>query len=127
MQADFGGFKFFVQFSVITGQYEAALWRVTENGPRWFFDWKSGEFKQPDDDRKNVMESGVLHLEHAALQAMAEGLAQLGIYAKGRRFDNEMDLMKSHLQDMRALAFEGRGILPADLNPVERAIDVRER
>ncbi len=117
MQVDFGGFKFFVQFSVITAEYEAALWRYSPSGPRWFFDWKAGDWKQPEENGRATPDA-ILTLNQGALQAMADGLAQLGIYAKGRRFDNEMDLMKSHLQDMRALAFEGRSILPADLNPV---------
>jgi hypothetical protein len=75
-------------------------------------------FLQPDGTTMEVLAQEAINtdkvkptfrLRRDQIQGLVDALAEKGFTANNRRFPQEMDLVRAHLEDMRRLVFDGKG------------------
>lgn len=101
-----GGWKFQVFTDYVVGDTCAVLTRKMENGSREYLGPKGGAIVAA---REETPRDLLWHLEGQHLQAMMDGLWEVGVRPKDRRYENEMELQRAHLEDMRRLVFKEAG------------------
>lgn len=103
---DFGEWKLVFGSDPGYMQERCVLWQNRADGRAAYFSFKTGICTILEGGER-VPDDAFISLRPEILQGIMDGLWERGVRPKDRRYENELDLMKNHLEDMRRIALKG--------------------
>ena len=102
---ELGKWVFATQDNFLNGGIDCLLFSQENSGHRSVMNPNGSFTRLPVGD---PAKSPSMTLSYTQLQAIMDGLWERGVRPQDRRFDNEVTLIKDHLNDLKRLVFERR-------------------